>query len=262
MRKKRYFQWIDGEMKGDIVILESIEEFESETFYHFDDGEACNLRFIAPMTNTIADLKGKFMVEIESPSNAWTFEVIQPKKYRDESMKGEEFDIPSMHDILKASGNNPNIDDSDIGKEKLVPPRYEQHMIPLPSIEEYRVVQKTTQLKQNAIPEAKPKEEPQPEVQVEPKIDPSKQEPKLVNNGTYSNDPVKILVDTCKKYPTPVDMTIHVMLPSKSIADIASSEFENGFDKFVECIVNDIDASMIISELRHALKAAYSVSEN
>ena len=32
MRKqKRYFQWIDGEMKGDIVLLESIEEFEGET---------------------------------------------------------------------------------------------------------------------------------------------------------------------------------------------------------------------------------------
>ena len=38
MRKqKRYFQWIDGEMKGDIVLLESIEEFEGETFYNFDE---------------------------------------------------------------------------------------------------------------------------------------------------------------------------------------------------------------------------------
>ena len=116
MRKqKRYFQWIDGEMKGDIVLLESIEEFEGETFYNFDDGESCNLRFISKMTNSTADLKNKFMVEIESPSNPWTLEKIQPKKYIDESMKGEDIDIPSLHDILQAHGDTTNIENSDIG---------------------------------------------------------------------------------------------------------------------------------------------------
>jgi hypothetical protein len=64
MRKqKRYFQWIDGEMKGDIVLLESIEEFEGETFYNFDDGESCNLRFISKMTNSTADLKNKLWLK-------------------------------------------------------------------------------------------------------------------------------------------------------------------------------------------------------
>ena len=79
-KQRRYFQWIDGEMKGDIVTLESIEEFEGETFYNFDDGESCNLRYISKMTNSHLDLKNKFMVEIESPSNPSTFETIQPKK--------------------------------------------------------------------------------------------------------------------------------------------------------------------------------------
>ena len=54
-------------MKGEIAILENITEFEGETFYNFDDGESCNLRFISKMTNSKIDLKNKFMVEIESP---------------------------------------------------------------------------------------------------------------------------------------------------------------------------------------------------
>ena len=152
MRKqKRYFQWIDGEMKGDIVLLESIEEFEGETFYNFDDGESCNLRFISKMTNSTADLKNKFMVEIESPSNPWTLEKIQPKKYIDESMKGEDIDIPSLHDILQAHGDTTNIENSDIGKDRLVPPRKEQRMIDLPSIDEYRI--KTEEPKKDPVVE-------------------------------------------------------------------------------------------------------------
>ena len=237
MRKqKRYFQWIDGEMKGDIVLLESIEEFEGETFYNFDDGESCNLRFISKMTNSTADLKNKFMVEIESPSNPWTLEQIQPKKYIDESMKGEDIDIPSLHDILQAHGDTTNIENSDIGKDRLVPPRKEQRIIDLPSIDEYRI--KTE----------------------EPKKDPVVEQPKPVENKQVSFDPVKILVDSCKKHDTPVELSLNMKLPSKYIANIASSEFEDGFNKFIDCIVSDIDTKMIIAELKKALSSAYSNS--
>ena len=237
MRKqKRYFQWIDGEMKGDIVLLESIEEFEGETFYNFDDGESCNLRFISKMTNSTSDLKNKFMVEIESPSNPWTLEQIQPKKYIDESMKGEDIDIPSLHDMLQAHGDTTNIENSDIGKDRLVPPRKEQRIIDLPSIDEYRI--KTE----------------------EPKKDPVVEQPKQVENKQVSFDPVKILVDSCKKHDTPVELSLNMKLPSKYIANIASSEFEDGFEKFIDCIVSDIDTKMIIAELKKALSSAYSSS--
>ena len=253
MRKqKRYFQWIDGEMKGDIVLLESIEEFEGETFYNFDDGESCNLRFISKMTNSTSDLKNKFMVEIESPSNPWTLEQIQPKKYIDESMKGEDIDIPSLHDMLQAHGDTTNIENSDIGKDRLVPPRKEQRIIDLPSIDEYR------------IKKEEPKKDPvveQPKT-VETKVEKQEvvEQPKPVENKQISFDPVKILVDSCKKHDTPVELSLNMKLPSKYIANIASSEFEDGFNKFIDCIVSDIDTKMIIAELKKALSSAYSNS--
>ena len=253
MRKqKRYFQWIDGEMKGDIVLLESIEEFEGETFYNFDDGESCNLRFISKMTNSTADLKNKFMVEIESPSNPWTLEQIQPKKYIDESMKGEDIDIPSLHDMLQAHGDTTNIENSDIGKDRLVPPRKEQRIIDLPSIDEYRI--KKEEPKKDLVVE-------QPKA-VETKVEKQEvvEQPKPVENKQVSFDPVKILVDSCKKHDTPVELSLNMKLPSKYIANIASSEFEDGFNKFIDCIVSDIDTKMIIAELKKSLSSAYSNS--
>lgn len=257
-KQRRYFQWIDGEMKGDIVTLESIEEFEGETFYNFDDGESCNLRYISKMTNSQLDLKNKFMVEIESPSNPWTFETIQPKKYIDESMKGEDIDIPSLHDILQAHGDTTTIENSDIGTEKLVPPRKEQRLIELPSVSDFAVKSDPIIQNNNSV-EINNKEETSTQQTIQKNILSEQKE----NNGyetVNSFDPVRILVDSCKKHETPVELSLNMNLPSKYIANIASSEFENGFDKFIDCIVKDIDTKLIISELKTALKQAYSES--
>lgn len=258
-KQRRYFQWIDGEMKGEIAILENITEFEGETFYNFDDGESCNLRFISKMTNSKMDLKNKFMVEIESPSNPWAFEVVQPKKYIDESMKGEDIDIPSLHDILQAHGDSTSIDNSDIGTEKLIPPRNQQRLIELPSIEDFAVVQepvKTIAEEKQVVEEKPVVDEKKQEEQIEkPVVEQKREESKKI-----SFDPVRILVDSCKKHDTPVELSLNMKLPSKYIANIASSEFEDGFDKFIDCIVEDIDTKLIISELKEALKLAYGDS--
>lgn len=264
-KKRRYFQWIDGEMKGDVVTLENIEEFEGETFYNFDDGESCNLRFISKMTNSQADLKNKFMVEVESPSNVWSFEEIKPHKYVDESMKGEDIDIPSLHDILQAHGESTNIERSDIGTEKLVPPRREQRLIELPSIDDFPSENKVTESK--PVNDVKPVDETKPVVKSEDSTgdepttdthvqDESKQDA-VEQKKNISFDPVRILVDSCKKHDTPIDLSLSMKLPSKYIANIASSEFEDGADKFIDCIVEDIDIKLIISELKSALKDAY-----
>jgi hypothetical protein len=70
MRKqRRYFQWIDGENKGEVETLETIEDFEGEIIYNFVGGESCNQRYISKMTESVTDLKGKFMVEVENPHN-------------------------------------------------------------------------------------------------------------------------------------------------------------------------------------------------
>ena len=268
MRKqRRYFQWIDGENKGEVETLETIEDFEGEIIYNFVGGESCNQRYISKMTESVTDLKRKFMVEIESPSNPWLFETIKPKKYVDESMKGEDIDIPSLHDILQARGESSNVTDSDIGKDKLVPPRNKQRLIDLPNISEFAPEKKPqvqTEVKQTqtidhspnvveqtqTVPVEQIQEPPVQQVIYQPVAQPQVQQPIMM-------DPVRILVNTCKKHDTPVEMTVNMKLPSRYIANIATSEFEDGFEKFIDCIVSDIDLNMIIDELREALRNAY-----
>jgi len=262
MRRKRYFEWIAGEDIGNVVSLVSIEEFDGEIFYNFDDGESCNQRFISKMTGSVADLKDKFMVEIENPSNPWTFDTIQSRKYVDESMKGQDIEIPTLHDIIQARGTEANVENSDLGKERLVPPRKQQRIIGLPTIDEYPVkkaepqqqkpvetqqtnnVQKTEDVvneKPNQVEEQKPTQAPQQTI--------------------GSMDPVRILVNSCKKHDTPVEMTINMKLPSTYIYNIAVNEFEDGLDKFIDCIVDGIDTKMIIDQLKEALRSAYSSEE-
>lgn len=249
-KNRRYFQWIAGEMKGEVVTLDNIEEFEGETFYNFDDGEACNQRFIAKMTNNASDLKEKFMVEIESPSNPWSFETVQSKKYIDESMKGEDIDIPTLHDMLQCHGDNSTLTNSDLGSEKLIPPKRSQHIIDLPTFEEYaKTVETPSKTPQAEMKTDKPTVEP-------PSVKTHKDEQKE-ETVKKSFDPIRILVDSCKKHDTQIDLTLNMKLPSKVISNIADSEFEDGFDKFIDCVVSDIDTELIIKELRKALSESY-----
>ena len=262
MRKKRYFQWIAGEMIGEVATLESIEEFDGEIFYNFDDGETCNQRFISKMTNNVADLKQKFMVEIESPANPWTLETVKPKKYIDESMKGQDIDILSLHDILQGRGDTAEVKDSDIGSDKLVPPKNQQRIIDLPKPEDYPV--KTPEVKPQVV-ETKQVVEEKKDVSVP--VQQQQTETKAAINiptvqSPSPSDPVRILVNTCKKHDTPVELSLNMKLPSKYIYNIAANEFENGVDNFIDCIVSDIDISMIIDQLKSALKMAYSEPES
>ena len=262
MRRKRYFEWIDGEDKGNVVSLESIEEFEGEIFYNFDDGESCNLRFISKMTNSVADLKGKFMVEIENPSNPWTFETVKSRKYVDESMKGEDVEIPTLNDILQARGTSANIENSDLGKEKLVAPKRMQNLVELPNADEYKKKIKPIEKKQQQE-KIEPVQENTEHVTEEPVAHPVEQRVSTpVQSNVPSMDPVRILVNSCKKHDTPVEMTINMKLPSKYIYNIAVNEFEDGLEKFIDCIVDGIDTKMIIDQLKAALKSAYTSEDS
>jgi hypothetical protein len=76
------------------------------------------------------------------------------------------------------------------------------------------------------------------------------------------NDPVKILAKTCKKRDTDIDLTISIKLPSKAVYDIAADEFENGGDKFIDCLIEGVDVNSIISALRNALVEAYTLADD
>ena len=254
MKRQRYFQWLDGELAGTVETLIDITQEEDEFFYHFASGESCNLRYIAKMTNDVGEIKDKFMVEILSPNDPWVTETISTKRVQvmDENA-GEIFvEAPALEDITGASGAgaNLNIEKSKLGTKKYRAPRYKGPFYDLPSIDDY--------MKDEEVPAPK-KPEIQQVQREEPVIPTPTATPKISN--VSEADPVRILAKTCKKHPTEINLTLNINLPSKSIYNIAESEFENGGKNFVDCLVEDIDITEIVKSLSVALRQAYAEGE-
>lgn len=254
MKRQRYFQWLDGELAGTVETLVDITQEEDEFFYHFASGESCNLRYIAKMTNDVGEIKNKFMVEILSPNDPWVTETISTKRVQvmDENA-GEIFvEAPALEDITGASGAgaNLNIEKSKLGTKKYRAPRYKGPFYDLPNIDDY--------MKDEEIPAPKKPEIQQ--VQREELVIPTPTATPKISNVSEA-DPVRILAKTCKKHSTEINLTLNINLPSKSIYNIAESEFEDGGKNFVDCLVEDIDITEIVKSLSVALRQAYAEGE-
>ena len=282
MKRPRYFQWLDGELQGTVTTLVNITETEGEYFYNFADGESCNMRFIAKMTNQPAMLKNKFMVEIASPGDPWRFEEIKMGKFKNAG-DDEIIDVPPLEDITGATGNGNelNVEKSKLGTKKYTPPRFAGPFSELPSLDDYFYSEEQEQVEQKPkfVASMVKKKETKPRPEFTPVQEPVQEEPVQVvqlqqsytppsaNNTPRfeqadSKDPVRILAKTCKKHPTEIDLTITINLPSKSIYNIAASEFDNGGEKFVNYLIEDIDINEIISSLRESLSESYASSSD
>lgn len=256
MKRTRYFQWLDGELAGTVETLVNITQEEDEFFYQFASGESCNLRYIAKMTSDIGAIKDKFMVEILSPNDPWIAETISTKRVQvmDENAGEIYIDAPALEDITGAAGSGANLDieKSKLGTKKFRAPKYKGPFPELPSIDDYlsaeeEPVQATSAPKRTVVQ----KEEQPSNIPAEtPKI-----------SSVSETDPVRILAKTCKKHPTEINLTISINLPSKAIYNIAESEFENGGNNFVDCLVEDIDIKEIVKSISSALKTAYAKEE-
>lgn len=75
----RYFQWIVGERRNEVMIFEEIEEDDGMVFIKFKDQSRINDELVGELG--AKSLDGKMMAEVESHDNLWTFE---------EKMVGEE----------------------------------------------------------------------------------------------------------------------------------------------------------------------------
>ncbi len=253
-RKVRYFQWVDGELKGNITTLVNITEFDGEYFYNFDDGEVCNLRMISPMTNNPDDIKGKFVVEILSPAYAWKVETISTHKERVyDAEKGEiSIEVPPIEDVIAAGGQQEvELKTSAVGKVKIIPPVKCPVLEPLPELSDYLVDEDT-----NNIVESDAKIEDESIINNTDNVV-SEQVVQSLSSTECIDDPVYLLVKNCKKHNTPIVMTVNIDLPKRSIYVIADEEFENGGTKFIDYLVSQIDVQNIKSALRTALVESY-----
>lgn len=271
MKRKRYFQWLDGDSEGTVEVLNTIECIEGEYFYNFESGERCNVEFISPMTRDVHSLKGKVMVEIANPNDKWRSEIISTHTYTymDPTAGEQHVEVPPLEDIVGAKGNgqNLNLDESNLGKKKFYPPRYKGPSQPLPSYEEYaddnyyepttKASSVVTREREIPAPTRKAEEVQIPQPQPVQQVQPIKQE-QISNNQVVNNDPVYILAKTSKKHDTEIELTLNINLPSKAIFALAQSEFENGGQRFVNYLVDEIDPQVILSALKVALLDSYT----
>lgn len=259
-KRERYFQWLVGDLSGTVEVLDKIRQEEGEYFYDFKSGESCNLRFISKITSDPMTIKDMFMVEIASPNDTWKFETITTKKTQimDPEAGETTVEVPPLEDITSAAGNGSsiNVEHSKIGTTKFVAPKYKGPMFELPSFDDYMEVEEEIKPVKKRQ-ESKPVQKAEQENIVE--TIPT-ETPKI--SAAAETDPVRILAKTCKKHPTEIKLFLTVNLPSKSIYQIAESEFENGGKNFVDCLVENIDITEIVRSISDALHDAYKSNED
>jgi hypothetical protein len=247
---RRYFQWLVGDDQGKVVELIDITQEDGEYFYNFEDGESCNLSYICAATNDKNMLRGKAMVEVPGPYNAWKFEEIKTGSFT--TADDEHVVVPPLEDILNQDKDG-NIS-SAVGTKRLIPPK-DYHIIgmPLPSLEEYLRRPKEEKAQSSGVMVTIKNEVP--EEPVKPVTSTPKQEERKPNVNEH--DPVYILVKTCKKHDTEISMTVNISLPSKSTYNFAKAEFEDGGEKFIDMLADTLDMTEIEKSIKSALKQAY-----
>jgi len=67
----RYFQFIAGERRTQILIFDKVVEEDGMIFLEFKDGSRCNEEYVAQLNDV--NPTQKMIAEIEHPNNCWTF---------------------------------------------------------------------------------------------------------------------------------------------------------------------------------------------
>lgn len=255
MKRNRYFQWIAGENCGTVTTLNNISEYDGEYFYNFNDGESCNQRFVAKMTSSPNDIKSKFVVEINSPNDPWKIEKIKSKKYTD-SQTQERVEVPALDDITGASGNGQSlsIDKSHVGEIKYIAPTYRGPFYDLPSLDDYML---DVTLKNNNVAV---KEQDKSAVFISSKKTKDNNALILKDNNIVDSDkmnPIKIIIDKCKRRAIDVNMNISINVPSVNVFKIADEDFEDGANLFVQYVIDTINVNDIKDALKTALLEEY-----
>lgn len=221
----RYFQWIATDRKGDIVIYDSVVSEDGVVYINFKDGSRINEDMVAKIN--VRDVTGKLMAEVENPNNAWKFE---------DSWVGREEEKWEVN----AAGENVCVQPFIPGNKvtKLIPPK-----ISNPKKSEFGTLTVKEQMTdEHASPESSNATSP---------ID----KPIPVQTQT---DAVSIMLAGSKKIDSEVVMSVIISLPSTALFRIIDESFDNGGEKIIDYIVNDIDVSSIKASIRTALKSFYN----
>jgi len=87
----------------------------------------------------------------------------------------------------------------------------------------------------------------------------SEKEGNIEIEGVYIGDLLSIVMSKAKKIDTEICMEMTISLPLPALYQIAKDSFENGDEKFIDYIVDEIK----VDEIKNALKnAIFSMYEN
>jgi hypothetical protein len=250
----RYFQFVAGERRGEVVVLDKIVNDESDTFLEFKDGSRMNTDLVAEIN--VKTLTGKLMAEVESPRNIWRFEeaksLIDDKPRKEKDWESQTIvEIPSADEIAHAdltgnggvTRNNPNKK----RKINLIPPT--------PTRNKFGKIANTGDMESESsstYEQGKKVQQQAPNTSIQ-----ASNQPVETPGHTYQNDPVWLMMDKAKKFDTEVEMNLTISLPSKSLYDVASESFDEGGIKVIEYIIHNLDDTKLKNSLRNALFSAY-----
>ena len=202
--QRRFFQFLAGERKGEVVVFDKIEEDEGIIFVCFKDGSRCNEELILPLNER--KWSAQLMAEVDSPSNVWTFK----EEWVGRQEERQEMDADGRMQIVQ-----PFIE----GRKKVTP------IPPKPTKSSFGQVNSFSQGSNTNLSQGT-------NVQQRASND---------ELGVVSNDPVYLMMDKAKKFDTVIEMNLIVSLPSKALYNVAEESFEEGGDKVIEYIIRNLD---------------------
>ena len=242
--ENRYFQWITGDRKGEVLVFDMIEQEGQDVFVKFKNGERMNTSFIAEIN--VTELTGKFMAEIEHPNNGWTFKERPQKagtRVEQDWESQEKYEIPEVEDIMASDAEG-------VVKPKpkkkiidLIPPRPTRNKFGrIASTDDMAASYNETINSQSLGPVA------------------TTQQPPVKQLDT--SNPVFIMMEKSKKVDTEVNMTLVIQLPSSKLFDVIRDSFEDGDSKALKYIIENIDISDIKEALKAGIKEMYGPNED
>jgi len=231
MNEKRYFQWVVGERRGEILVFDKIETDDEDLYILFKDNSRIKESLVAALNHY--DLTGKMMAEIDHPNNGWRFE---EKIISDDdshvAMDWEsqtKYDVPSVTEIMSDGQKLPTRKK----QIKMIPPKRTA-----PKTSNFGVISNPVLI--------------EPEIKIEtPVIN------KTISKEIDTTDPVYIMMSKAKKVDNDVEMKITISMPNKSLYNVAEESFDEGGKKVVEYIIENIDVNDIKDALKDAITTMY-----
>ncbi len=238
----RYFQWVVGERRGEIVIFDKIIQEDDMSFIEFKDASRVNTDLVAEINET--ELSGKMVAEVQNPNNVWRFEeekkIEEGPRVEQDWESQTKYEIPTADEIATADLTGSGGSVKPVAKKKkikLIPPR--------PTRNKFGKIANTEDLAAHYNDTITPT--------------PQVAQPSPLSPSVNTSDPVYIMLDKAKKVDSEVDMSLTIQLPSKALFDVVKDSFDEGSSKALEYIIENIDISDIKKALKEGIASMYDV---